>query len=108
MSQITYVKVCVLSGEIVATAGCPAVEFVDEVERDEDGHDRLVQRARRTVLPETDHEGLLILECEGDPHDWEFDPDTWSLRRKTPDAVVAARLKALADKRRGKSPGKQS
>lgn len=104
MSQITYVKVCVLSGQIVATGGQPAVEFHDEVERDAEGNDRLVKRARRPVLPETDHEGLLILECEGDPMDWEFDPDTWGLRRKTPEGVVADRLKAIAGRKKAK-PG---
>lgn len=72
-----FVKIDPITGEMVATGACPDEE----------------------LLPEMDHEGLLIFRIEGEPHEVEFDHGSMSLIRKDMGAVVELRRRLAAEKR---------
>lgn len=72
-----WVKVDPVSGQIIGTGTVPAGELIDEV----------------------DHEGLLTFLIETTPHDYQFDPASWSLVKRATNPVVELR-RLLAQERR--------
>lgn len=71
-----FAKVDPITGLFVSTGTCPDYE----------------------ELPETDHEGLLVFQIEGSPHEYQFDHETMSLVRVA-SPVVELRQRLIAERR---------